>query len=124
MKRRFLCLLCALLLMIPSLVPAEGSVPDGSRSFDFDFTFTLNAQAFPKLLRSRMAGYAALINRLGLKGNIAWTPATESMELNAVLYFTDNPSKAYPFSVYGAQPRIFIIPSEKSNDVPLPSFTS
>ena len=38
MKRRFLCLLCALLLMIPSLVPAEGSVPDGSRSFDFDFT--------------------------------------------------------------------------------------
>ena len=102
MKRRFLCLLCALLLMIPSLVPAEGSVPDGSRSFDFDFTFTLNAQALPKLLRSRMAGYAALINRLGLKGSIAWTPATESMELNAVLYFTDNPSKAYPFSVYGA----------------------
>ena len=117
MKRRFLCLLCALLLMIPSLVPAEGSVPDGSRSFDFDFTFTLNAQAFPKLLRSRMAGYAALINRLGLKGNIAWTPATESMELNAVLYFTDNPSKAYPFSVYGAQPRVFITSPLLQNEV-------
>jgi hypothetical protein len=117
MKRRFLCLLCALLLVIPVLAPAEGMPSEGSKSFDFDFTFTLNAHAFPKLLRSRMAGYAALINRLGLRGNIAWTPATESMELNAVLYFTDNPSKAYPFCIYGAQPRVFITSPLLQNEV-------
>ena len=117
MKQRFLCLLCVLFLLVPTLVPAEGMSSEGSKSFDFDFTFTLNAQAFPKLLRSRMNGYAELVNRLGLRGNIAWTPATESMELNAVLYFTDNPSKTFPFSVYGAQPRLFITSPLLQNEV-------
>lgn len=108
MKRRFLCLLCALMLLIPSLVSAEEVTAGGNYSFDFDFTFTLNAQSFPKLMCSRMAGYAALINKLGLRGNIAWSTQTESMELDAVLYFTDNPDLTFPFRVYGAQPRVFI----------------
>ncbi len=108
MKRRFLCVLCALFLLIPSLVPAEGVPAQDSYSFDFDLTFTLNAQSFPKLMRSRMAGYAALINKLGLRGNVAWTISTESFELDAELYFMDNPSLTFPFRVYGAQPRIFI----------------
>ena len=108
MKRRFLCLLSAFLLLIPSLVSAEGVQPADNYSFDFDLTFSLNAQAFPKLLRSRTAGYAALINQLGLRGNAAWTISTESCELDAELYFTDKPDLTFPFRVYGAQPRIFI----------------
>ncbi len=108
MKRRFLCLLCALFLLIPSLVPAEGVQAADNYSFDFDFTFTMNAQAFPKLMRSRMAGYAALINKLGIRGNVAWTLSTESFELDAELYFTDKPDLTFPFRVYGAEPRIFI----------------
>ena len=108
MKQRFLCLLCALLLLIPSLVPAEGVQAGDNYSFDFNFTFTLNAHSFPKLMRSRMAGYAELINKLGLRGNVAWTRSTESFELDAELYFTDKPSLTFPFRVYGAEPRIFI----------------
>ena len=108
MKRRFFCLLCALFLVIPTLVPAEGVPAGDNYSFDFDFTFTLNAHAFPKTMRSRMAGYAALINKLGLRGNMAWTISTESFELDGELYFTDKPALTFPFHIYGAQPRIFI----------------
>ncbi len=108
MKRRFLCLLCALFLLIPSLVSAEGVQADDNYSFDFDFTFTMNARSFPKLIRSRMAGYAALFNKLGLRGNLAWTRSIGCFELDAELYFTDRPSLTFPFRVYGAEPRIFI----------------
>lgn len=108
MKRCFLCLLCVLLLFIPTLVSAEEASIDDNYSFDFDFTFTLNAHAFPKLMRSRMTGYAALINKLGFRGNVAWTRSTESFELDSELYFTDNPSLSFPLQVWGAQPRIFI----------------
>ena len=96
MKRRFLCLLCALLLFIPTLVSAEEASENNNYSFDFDFTFTLNAHAFPKMMRSRMAGYAALINKVGLRGNAAWSLSTESFELDAEVYFTDNPSLSFP----------------------------
>ena len=108
MKQRFLCLLCALLLLIPSLAPAESVQAEDNYSFDFDFTFSMNAQSFPKLMRSRMAGYAALINKLGLRGNVAWTGSTESFELDAELYFTDKPSLTFPFRIYGTEQRVFI----------------
>ena len=107
MKRRILCLLCALALLL-SAVPAAAETSGGDRSFDFDFTFAMNAASFPKLLRSRMAGYAQLINRIGLRGNIAWSADTASMELNAVLYFIDKPSVSFPFRVDGTQYRLFV----------------
>lgn len=117
MKRRLFCLLCVLLLLFPVLAPAEEVSEDSNFSFDFDFAFTLNAHAFPKQMRSRVEGYAALFNRLGLRGNIAWSNRTESMEMDAVLYFTDNPSLSFPFRVYGAQPRIFITSPLIGNEV-------
>ena len=109
MKQRFLCLLCALLLLIPSLAPAESVQAMDNYSFDFDFTFSMNAQSFPKLMRSRMAGYAALINKLGLRGNVAWTRSTESFELDAELYFTDKPSLTFP-SAFTAQSNASSLP--------------
>ena len=108
MTRRILCVLCALFLLF-SVLPAsaEGST-EGCYSFDFDLTFSMNANAFPKLLRSRMSGYAALVNCLGLKGNIAWSNVTEGMELDAVLYFRDKPSLSYPFRLFGTKKGLFL----------------
>lgn len=106
MLRRLLCLVCAVLL-IAGTVPAlsEDSSPD--HSYDFDLTFSLNTDAFPGLLRARVSGYASLINRLGLRGNLSWSTETQSVDLDAVLYLTDNPSATFPFRLYGAKKRMF-----------------
>ena len=108
MTRRILCVLCALFLLFSVLPAAAEGGTDGCHSYDFDLSFSMNADAFPKLMRSRMSGYAALINCLGLKGNIAWSDETRGMELDAVLYFKDNPSLSYPFRLYGTKERLFL----------------
>ena len=108
MTRRILCALCALFLLFSMLPAAAEGGTDGSHSYDFDLSFSMNANAFPKLSRSRMSGYAALVNCLGLKGNIAWSDETRGMDLDAVLYFRDNPSLSYPFRLYGTKERLFL----------------
>lgn len=107
MMKRVLCALCALCLVLAAL-PAYSEDLPGSYSFDFDLEFSLNADAFPAPLRARAAGYAALAERIGLKGNLAWTTSTASMELNATLYYLDKPSLSYPFQVYGTEARVFL----------------
>ena len=108
MTRRILCALCALFLLFSVLPASAEGDTEGCHSYDFDVTFSMNAKAFPKLLRSRMSGYAALVNCLGLKGNIAWSEKTQGMELDAVLYFRDTPSLSYPFRLYGTEKRLFL----------------
>ena len=107
MLRRMFCLLCAVLLLVYA-VPAFSEETAGSSSFDFDLTFSLNPDAFTKVLRTRASGYASLINRLGLRGNLSWSTETESMDLDAVLYLTDEPSLTFPFRLYGTKERIFV----------------
>ena len=107
MFRRVCCLLGAIILIFSS-VPAVSEPAVENGSYDFDFVFRLNADAFPELLRSRAAGYAALVNRLGIRGNISWNTATRSMDLDATLYYTDKPDLSYPFRIYGIPSRIFI----------------
>ena len=107
MFRRMLCLLCAVLVLIHA-VPACSEAAAGSSSYDFDLAFHLNADSFPELLRTRAAGYAALVNRLGIRGSVAWVPETDSMDLEATLYYTDDPSLSYPFRIYGTEERVFI----------------
>ena len=116
MFRRTLCLLCAVLLLA-NAVPALSEQAEGCGSYDFDLTFTLNADAFPELLRARASGYASLINRLGLRGNISWSAANNSADLEATLYFTDDPSLTYPFHLYGAPSRVFITSPLINNEI-------
>lgn len=123
MFRRLLCLLCVLLL-IP-VVPAVAEENNaGNFSYDFDLTFHLDADTFPELLRTRAAGYASLVNRLGLRGNISWSSATQSMDLDATLYYTDNPSLSYPFRIYGTKSRIFITSPLINNEIILLNMTA
>ena len=74
MFRRILCLLCAALITA-WIVPACSESAAGTSSYDFDLTFHLNADSFPELLRTGAGGYASLINRIGLRGNISWSAA-------------------------------------------------
>ena len=123
MFRRTLCLLCAVLLLANS-VPALSEQAEGCGSYDFDLTFTLNADAFPELLRARASGYASLINRLGLRGNLSWSSLTQSMDMDATLYFTDDPSLSYPFRVYGTSSRVFITSPLINNEIILLNMTA
>ena len=116
MFRRLLCLLC-ILLLIPVVPAAAEETAEGNYSFDFDLTFHLDAETFPELLQTRAAGYASLVNRLGLRGCLSWSSVTQSMDLDATLYYTDNPSLSYPFRIYGGKSRIFITSPLINNEI-------
>jgi len=105
MIRRLVCVICVL-LFLPCFSASAQPLTDED-SLDFDLVFSLNADAFPPVLRSRVQGYADLLNRIGLRGNIAWSASNNSMDLNATLYFLDNPSVSFPFRLYGAPARLF-----------------
>ena len=106
MIRRMLCLLCAVILFTAA-VPASAEEAESRYSYDFDLTFTLNAESFPALMRSRADGYAQLVNRLGVKGNFAWSDSTKSYELDATLYYIDKPSMSFPFRFFGMKEWLF-----------------
>ena len=116
MFRRTFCLFCTVLLLFQAF-PAFSETSSGNGSYDFDLTFHLNDSSFPELLRSRAAGYASLINRLGLRGNLSWSNSTQSMDLDAVLYYTDKPSLSYPFRLYGTRSRVFITSPLINNEI-------
>ena len=116
MIRRIFCLFCMVLLLI-SAVPAVSETAVESGSYDFDLSFYLNADSFPELLHTRAVGYASLVNRLGLRGTFSWSSSAQSIDLEATLYFTDNPSLTYPFRLYGTKSRIFITSPLINNEI-------
>lgn len=105
MIRRVLCvLLCAVLLagFSPAFAAKKTKVKNESTGrYHFDLTFRLNPEAFPAALRPKMEGYASLVNRIGLRGTVAWTRESRSGNLSATLYFRDNPSLSYSFRIFG-----------------------
>ncbi len=107
MIRRIVCLFCALLLLV-SVLPAAAEETGERHHYDLDLTFSLNADAFPELQRSRASGYADLLSRIGLKGSAAWNDDVLSMNNALTLYYRDNPSLSYPFRFYGTKKRLFI----------------
>ena len=116
MIRRLLSFLCALLILF-SAVQALSESTVFFYSYDFDLAFTLNSDSFPAMVRTRTAGYADLIDRLGLRGNLSWSKVTQSFDLEAELYFTDDPSLSYPFRLFGSEARIFLTSPLIRNEV-------
>ena len=117
MIRRILCMIITIFLLSAAL-SASAEKAANRYSYDFDLTFSLNAEAFPRILRSGASGYAELVNRLGVRGNVAWSDAKSgSMELNATLYFTDNDTVTYPFRIFGIPSRIYITSPLIQNEV-------
>ena len=109
MTRRLFCLFfAALMLCLCSFSTASAAKPLVVYCYDFDLTFSLNADAFSPQDRDKASGYAELIGSLGLKGRVAWCPKKHSMDLDAALYYTDKPSLSYPFRLYGTKKRLFV----------------
>ena len=117
MLRRILSLLCAAMILAVAVPAGSETANGGNSSYDFDLTFHLNADSFPVLLRTKADGYASMINRLGVRGNLSWSSQTDSMDLEATVYFTDNPSLTYPFRIYGTKQRIFITSPMINNEI-------
>ncbi len=70
-------------------------------SYDFDLRFHMNADVFPARDRTRMQGYADLLNMIGLKGNLTFCPSNESFDLNAEIIPITNPDASISFRLYG-----------------------
>ena len=124
MFRRMCCLLMCALLALAWTAPASSEAAAAGGSYDFDLTFSLNAAAFPELQRTRVEGYAALVSRLGLRGTVSWSTATQSADLEATLYYTDNPSLSFPLRLYGTQSRIFFTSPLINNEIILLNMTA
>ena len=107
MLRRLICTFCALLLLVPCLACPAESAPV-NHSYDFDLLFSLNAGSFPPAQRARAQGYADLLDRLGLRGSVAWNTENRSFDLDATLYYIDRPSCSFPFHIYGGPSRWYI----------------
>lgn len=104
MIRRTLCLLLALMLLLPAAFSEEA---EPARRLDFNLQFSLNGNAFPVGYRLRARGYAELINRMTLQGSLTWRKDTESFDLNAALCYTDKPDIGIHFRLYGIPGRLF-----------------
>ena len=106
MCKRLACLLCAFVLCF-SVAAAGEAKPDAQR-YDFDLTFSLNPEAVPARSRSRAAGYAELLDSLGLRGNITVFGATQSFDMNAELFYRNKPSVSVPFRFYGVPSYLYL----------------
>jgi len=113
MFKRLICFLCVLALCFSCAIAeeakptAEEAKPTAER-YDFDLTFSLNPDAVPARSRSRARGYAELLDRLELRGDLVVCAATESFDINATLFFRDKPDVSIPFRFYGCEPMLFL----------------
>lgn len=106
MFKRLISLLCILVLCF-SCAAAEEEQPEAQR-YEFDLTFSLDPEAFPPRSRSRIRGYAELMDRLELKGDIVICEATQSFDMSAALFFRDKPEVSIPFRFYGIPSLLFL----------------
>ena len=106
MVKRLICLLCVFVLCLSCAV-AEEEKPVAER-YDFDLTFSLNPDAVPARNRSRARGYAELLDRLEIRGNIIVCESTQSFDMNATLFFRDKPEVSIPFRFYGVPSLLFL----------------
>ena len=114
MIRRFFCVLCAFLLLSVSAFAAEE--PEAF-SYDFDLTFSLDPGAFRPVARERAEGYAQMLGRLRLKGNVILSPVNDSIELNASLFYKDKPEVSVPFRVYGLSTMLYFTSPAINNEI-------
>lgn len=100
--KRLLVFLVALLMLFPIVSSSFSESNDSSVcSYDFDLFMHLNADAFPAQIRSRIQGYAELINILEFKGNLTYSPDQRSFDLNLDIIPSTNADAAISFHFFG-----------------------
>lgn len=113
MFKRILCILCVFLLLTSCAAAEEKP----AFAYDFDLTFSLNPDAFPPVSRSRAQGYAAMLGRLRLQGNLIWSVSHNSYEINGSLSFRDKPEVSVPFRIYGLPSMIYLTSPAINNEI-------
>lgn len=116
MFRRLFCLLCVIAFLAMAM-PAPAEEVESIFGYDFNLSFSLNADSFPPMQRSRAKSYAELLDRLSFKGTYAWSSQTETMDLNLVMYYTDQPSLSYPLHVFGSKAWVFATSPLINNEI-------
>ena len=99
MKRLFSFFLS--LVMMFCFISFSSSEEADVYSYDFDLFMHLNIEAFPDDMRSRMDGYAELINMLEFKGNLTFTGDRHSFDLNLEIIPLTNPDASLSFRFFG-----------------------
>lgn len=100
MKKVFSVLMALVMLTyaLPSVAAEETS---SVYSYDFDLAFQLNAGVFPQKIRSRISGYAELINMLEFKGNITYCADSGSFDMNLQIIPKTNTDASIELHFFG-----------------------
>ena len=79
--KKFCCLLSVLILVALSF-PVHAESPRTVTGVDFDFRLCLDAEAFPPAQRTRIRGYADLLESLSFRGSFFYEPESKVLDLN------------------------------------------
>ena len=99
MKRLFSFFLSAVMMFC--FISFSSSEDVSVSSYNFDLFMHLNIDAFPDDMRSRMEGYAELINMLEFKGNLTFAGDNHSFDLNLEIIPVTNPDASLSFRFFG-----------------------
>ena len=101
--RKTLCLILACILL-SGLLPMAGAEETQTpvvNCYDFDLRFHLEADTFPFRDRKYIQGYEELLDAIEFKGNFAYCPETDCMDLHVRVIPDADPEAALEFRVFG-----------------------
>ena len=86
--------------LLPGTVAEETKTPV-INCYDFDLRFHLEADTFPFRERKYIQGYEELLDAIEFKGNFAYCPETDCMDLHVRVIPDTDPEAALEFRVFG-----------------------
>lgn len=101
--KKTLCLLMAGILLL-GLIPvagAEETTPSVINCYDYSLRFHLEADTFPLRDRKYIQGYEELLDAIEFKGNFAYCPETDCMDLHVQVIPDADPEAVIEFRIFG-----------------------
>jgi len=101
--KKMLCLLLTGILLL-GLLPVAGAEETKTpviNCYDFDLRFHLEADTFPYRDRKYIQGYEELLDAIEFKGNFAYCPETDCMDLHVRVIPNADPEAVLEFRVFG-----------------------
>ena len=98
--KRICILLLALLLCLFSLC-ASAEAARHTTAYDFDLRLHLNPDSFPAARRTRLQGYADLLEALSFRGSLLYDPETENLDFSLELVPDDRGASPVSFRFFG-----------------------
>ena len=103
MMKKILCLLMAAILLLGVVPRARAEEPKSPviNCYDFSLRFHLEADTFPYRNRKYIQGYEELLDAIEFKGNFAYCPETDCMDMHVRIIPDADPEAAIEFRVFG-----------------------